>query len=104
MMRSIVMAQIHAVQETETDVADRIAEHERADARRVALESRRDHVHHQPAVLLMARGLLRRGGFRPQLNARLPLSLFALRSPFHALFDRAHNREILVESRAVGRA
>src|SRR5882724_4382085 len=98
MMRRIVMTQVHAVQKTEADIADGVAEHEGADARGVALKGGCDHVEHQPAMLLMAARLFRRSGFRPQLDARLPLSLFTFRRPLDTLFDRAHNRKVLVQA------
>ena len=60
MVRDLVMRVRHAFQETEIDAAHRVAEHERADPRRVALKRQRDHIHHQADVLLMRRRSLRR--------------------------------------------
>jgi len=104
MMRGVVMSQGHAVEKTEADIAHGIAEHERADARGVALESSGDHVEHQFAMLLVAARLLRGSGFGLQLDARLPVPLFAFRRALYALFDRAHDREVLIQPGAIGGA
>ena len=53
-VRDLVMRVGDAFEKTEIDAADGVAEHERADARGVALERERDQIQHEADVLLMA--------------------------------------------------
>ena len=50
-VRELVVAPLDALDEREVLVADRVAEHERGDPRRVGLEGQQEDVEHQPDVL-----------------------------------------------------
>src|SRR5262245_45619750 len=53
-MRDVVMAAGHAFEEREIAAANRVAEHERANSRRVRLQGQRHHVQHPPHVVGVA--------------------------------------------------
>ncbi len=96
MVRQVVVAVRHA-DERIGPIAAVVRHDERRDARGIGLKRQRQHVEHQPDLLLVSLEHLRRGGALGKLHLE---SLRTLRADF----DVAHGGQILVQLAAVGRA